>query len=182
MKYKVTEKIFPVNSRYSGTVVRQHRQAIQLFKKSNMSDWRQEIDALFKSQGFERKIPELSVEDQVAIQEFQENIGKPALENFCDELNSFQNIRAEVVVSKKNAEALVEQVELTVFKLAQAKLTYRLKFLKREGGVHLGSEYSIPNIYGENTRFHNSTLDRLLAGTAEDEIANDFSQILKSKF
>lgn len=147
-----------------------------------MADWRQEIDTLFKSQGFEKKIPELSAEDQAAIQEFQENIGKPALENFCDELNSFQNIRAEVVVSRKNADALMEQVELTVYKLAQAKLTYRLKFLKREAGVHMNSEYSIPNIYGENTRFHNSALDRPLAGTTEDEIANDFSEILKSKF
>ena len=147
-----------------------------------MADWRQEIDALFKSQGFEKKIPELSVEDQMAIQEFQDNIGKPALENFCDELNSFQNIRAEVVVSRKNPDALMEVVELTVYKLAQAKLTYRLKFLKREGGVHLASEYSIPNIYGENTRFHNSALERALAGTTEDEIANDFSEILKSKF
>src|SRR6476659_564040 len=128
-----------------------------------MADWRQEIDALFKSQGFERKIPELSAEDQVAIQEFQDNIGKPALENFCDELNSFQNIRAEINVSKKSADAIMAQVELTIFKLAQAKLTYRLKFIKREDGVHLSSEYSIPNIYGENTRFHNSTLDRPLA-------------------
>jgi len=147
-----------------------------------MADWRQEIDALFKSQGFERKIPELSAEDQVAIQEFQDNIGKPALENFCDELNSFQNIRAEINVSKKSADAIMEQVELTIFKLAQAKLTYRLKFIKREDGVHLSSEYSIPNIYGENTRFHNSTLDRPLAGSTEEEIANDFSEILKSKF
>ena len=147
-----------------------------------MLDWRQEIDALFKSQGFERKVPELSVEDQVAIQEFQENIGKPALENFCDELNSFQNIKAEVLVTKKNVDAVMEQVELTVYKMAQAKLTYRLKFIKREGGVHLSSEFSIPNIYGENTRFHNSALDRPLAGSTEDDIANDFSLILKSKF
>ena len=147
-----------------------------------MADWRQEIDALFKSQGFERKIPELSADDQVAIQEFQENIGKPALENFCDELNSFQNIRAEVVANKKNPDALFEQVELTIFKVAQAKLMYRLKFLKREDGVHVSSEYSIPNIYGEATRFVNSTLDRPLAGTTEDEIATDFSEILKSKF
>ena len=147
-----------------------------------MADWRQEIDDLFKSQGFAKKIPELSAEDQVAIQEFQENIGKPALENFCDELNSFQNIKAEVVVSKKNAEALMEQVELTVYKMAQPKITYRLKFLKKESGVFISSEYSIPNIYGENTRFHNSALNRPLAGTTEDEIANDFSDILKSKF
>ena len=57
-----------------------------------MADWRQEIDALFKSQGFERKIPELSADDQLAIQEFQENIGKSALENFCDETHySFWN-------------------------------------------------------------------------------------------
>jgi hypothetical protein len=147
-----------------------------------MADWRQEIDDLFKSQGFAKKIPELSAEDQLAIQEFQENIGKPALENFCDELNSFQNIKAEVVVSKKNAEALMEQVELTVYKMAQPKITYRLKFLKKESGVFINSEYSIPNIYGENTRFHNSGLNRPLAGTSEDEIANDFSEILKSKF
>lgn len=147
-----------------------------------MADWREEINALFKSQGFERKIPELSAKDEVAIQEFQENIGKPVLENFCDELNSFQNIRAEINISKKSADAVMEHVELTIFKVAQAKLTYRLKFIKREDGVHLGSEYSIPNIYGENTRFHNSTLDRPLAGTMEDDIANDFSEILKSKF
>jgi hypothetical protein len=147
-----------------------------------MADWRQEIDDLFKSQGFAKKIPELSVEDQLAIQEFQENIGKPALENFCDELNSFQNIKAEVAVSKKNADALMEQVELTVYKMAQPKITYRLKFLKKESGVFINSEYSIPNIYGENTRFHNSALNRPLAGTTEDEIANDFSDILKSKF
>ncbi|HUQ97632.1 MAG TPA: hypothetical protein VM010_08200, partial [Chitinophagaceae bacterium] len=87
-----------------------------------------------------------------------------------------------VGIGKKNTDAIFEQVELTVFKLAQAKLTYRLKFLKREGGVHLNSEYSIPNIYGENTRFHNSGLDRPLAGTSEEDIANDFSEILKSKF
>jgi hypothetical protein len=147
-----------------------------------MADWRQEIDDLFKSQGFAKKIPELSVEDQLAIQEFQENIGKPALENFCDELNSFQNIKAEVVVSKKNADARLEQVELTVYKMAQPKITYRLKFIKKESGVFISSEYSIPNIYGENTRFHNSALNRPLAGTTEDEIANDFSEILKSKF
>ena len=147
-----------------------------------MADWRQDFDALFKSQGFEKKIPELSPEEQVAIQEFQENIGQPALENFCDELNSFQNIRAEVIISKKSVDTLMEQVELTVYKMAQPKLTYRLRFIKKAGGVHIGSEYSIPNIYGENTRFHNSALDRPLAGTTEDEIANDFSAILKSKF
>lgn len=147
-----------------------------------MADWRQEIDDLFKSQGFAKKIPELSAEDQFAIQEFQDNIGKPAFENFCDELNSFQNIKAEVIVAKKNANALMEQVELTVFKMAQAKLTYRLKFIKKESGVHINSEFSIPNIYGENTRFHNSGLERPLAGTTEDEIADDFSAILKSKF
>src|SRR6478672_6073567 len=101
-----------------------------------MADWRQEINALFKSQGFERKIPELSAEDEMAIQEFQENIGKPVLENFCDELNSFQNIRAEININKKSADAVMEHVELTIFKVAQAKLTYRLKFIKREDGVH----------------------------------------------
>ncbi len=64
-----------------------------------MPDWRQNIDELLKSQGFEKKAAELSVEDQENIQEFLENIGKPAFENICDQLNAFQNIRAEVTPS-----------------------------------------------------------------------------------
>jgi hypothetical protein len=43
----------------------------------------------------------------------------------------------------------------------------------------LGGEYSIPGIYGENTRFQNSTMSRLLSGTTEEEIASDFFQIRK---
>lgn len=148
-----------------------------------MADWRQEIDDLLKHQGFEKKIPELSEADGGAIQEFLDNIGRPAFENVCDQLNSFQNVKAEVVESKRTqATALFEPFELSVFKMAQPKLTYRLRFLRKEKGLYIGSEYSIPNIYGENTRFQNSTLDRQLAGTTEDDIASDFFAILKSKF
>lgn len=147
-----------------------------------MADWRQQINDIFKGQGFEKKVPELSVEDEAAIQEFQDNIGKPAFENFCDELNTFQHVKAEVNIAKKKPEALMELVELTVYKMAHPKLTYRLKFFKKEAGIFVGGEYSIPNIYGENTRFHDSSLGRPLAGTTEEEIANDFSGILKSKF
>jgi hypothetical protein len=147
-----------------------------------MADWRQEIDELFKSQGFEKKVPELTAEDQLLIQQFQDNIGKPALENFCDQLNSFSNVRAEVASSKKTGDAIVEVVELNVFKMNQPRLTYRFKFLRKEKGVFVEGEYSTPNIYGENTRFHKSGLDRPMSGTTEEEIAEDFSEILKSKF
>ena len=147
-----------------------------------MGDWRQEIDDLFKSRGFEKKVPELSADDQVAIQEFLENIGKPAFENFSDELNSFLHVKAEVVSSKKSAESIMEQVELNVFQMMHPKLTYRLKFLKKDNGVYLQGEYSTPNIYGENTRFHDTSLDRPLVGATEDDIAKDISNILESKF
>lgn len=146
-----------------------------------MADWRQDIGDIFKGQGFEKKIPELSAEDEISIQEFLDNIGKPAFENFSDELNSFQHIKAEVIVSKKKQDALMDVVELTVYKMSHPKLTYRLKFYKKET-VYLVGEYSIPNIYGENTRFNDSSLDRPLAGTTEDDIARDFSAILKAKF
>jgi len=147
-----------------------------------MGDWRQEIDDLFKSRGFEKKIPELSADDQKVIQEFLVNIGKPAFENFSDELNSFLHVKAEVVSSKKSPESLMEQVELNVFQMMHPKLTYRLKFLKKDNGVLIQGEYSTPNIYGENTRFHDTSLERPLAGTTEDDIAKDISNILESKF
>ena len=147
-----------------------------------MGDWRQEIDDLFKSRGFEKKIPELSADDQMVIQEFLDNIGKPAFENFSDELNSFLHVKAEVVASKKSPESLMELVELNVFQMMHPKLTYRLKFLKKDNGVLIQGEYSTPNIYGENTRFHDTSLERPLAGTTEDDIGKDISNILESKF
>ena len=58
-----------------------------------MPDWRQNIDELLKGQGFEKKAPELSPADEALIQEFLDNIGRPAFENICDQINSFQNIR-----------------------------------------------------------------------------------------
>ena len=147
-----------------------------------MADWRQEIDDLLKHEGFEKKAPELSTEDQKTIQEFLDNIGKPAFENICDQLNSFQHVKGEVEPSKKLPNSKIESFELTVFKMAQPKLSYRLRFTKKEAGIYIGAEYSTPNIYGENTRFHPSALERLLAGTTEDDLAQDFFSILKSKF
>jgi len=147
-----------------------------------MPDWRQNIDELLKSQGFEKKAPELSPEDQEAIQEFLENIGKPAFENICDQLNSFQNVRAEVTASKKIPQSVLEFFELSVYKMSQPKLSYRLNFSKKEDGVNIGGEYSTPNIYGENTRYQNSGLSRTLSGTSEDDIASDFFAIMKTKF
>ena len=139
-----------------------------------MPDWRHNIDELLKSQGFEKKAPELSADDQTTIQEFLDNIGRPAFENICDQLNSFQNIRAEVTASKKAPQAVIESFELSVYKMTQPKLSYRLNFLKNENGIHVGGEYSTPNIYGENTRYQNSSLNRSLSGITEDDIATDF--------
>lgn len=147
-----------------------------------MPDWRHNIDELLKSQGFEKKAPELSADDQTTIQEFLDNIGRPAFENICDQLNSFQNIRAEVTASKKAPQAVIESFELSVYKMTQPKLSYRLNFLKNENGIHVGGEYSTPNIYGENTRYQNSSLNRSLSGITEDDIATDFFTIMKAKF
>ena len=147
-----------------------------------MPDWRHNIDELLKSQGFEKKAPELSAEDAKVIQEFLDNIGRPAFENICDQINSFQNIRAEVSASKKTPQSTIESFELSVYKMTQPKLSYRLGFIKKENGININGEYSTPNIYGENTRYHNSGLNRALNGTTEEDIASDFFAIMKSKF
>lgn len=147
-----------------------------------MPDWRHNIDELLKSQGFEKKAPELSIDDQATIQEFLDNIGRPAFENICDQLNSFQNVRAEVTPSKKAPQSVIESFELSVYKMTQPKLSYRFNFLKKENGINIGGEYSTPNIYGENTRYQNSTLSKSLNSITEDDIATDFFTIMKAKF
>jgi hypothetical protein len=147
-----------------------------------MPDWRQNIDELLKSQGFEKKAPELSGEDEAVIQEFLDNIGRPAFENICDQINSFQNIRAEVTASKKAPQSTIESFELSIYKMSQPKLSYRLGFLKKENGINVSGEYSTPNIYGENTRYQNSGLNRVISGTTEEDIAGDFFGIMQSKF
>lgn len=147
-----------------------------------MPDWRHNIDELLKSQGFEKKAPELSAEDEAVIQEFLDNIGRPAFENICDQINSFQNIRGEVSPSKKTPHSSIESFELSIYKMSQPKLSYRLGFLKKENGISITGEYSTPNIYGENTRYQNGGLNRALAGTTEEDIASDFFAIMKSKF
>ena len=64
-----------------------------------MGDWKTEIDSLFKNQGFEKKLPQLSREDEIAIKEFMDNIGNPAFENICDQLNSFLHVKAELILT-----------------------------------------------------------------------------------
>ena len=147
-----------------------------------MGDWKTEIDSLFKNQGFEKKLPQLSREDEIAIKEFMDNIGNPAFENICDQLNSFLHVKAELIPTVKPVSGQMNAVELNISKMNQPKLTYRLKFQKKEGGVYIRGEYSIPNIYGENTRFQDTALERLMAGTTEEDIGNDLSDALKSKF
>jgi hypothetical protein len=147
-----------------------------------MTDWRHHIDEVIKSQGFEKKVPELSTDDFALIQEFLDQKARACFENICDQLNTFQNIRAEVVQAKSPVHASIESFELMVHKNGQPKLTYRLNFTRRIEGNYVFGEFSIPNIYGENTRFNKTPFDRLITHAWEDDIAADFSEILKAKF
>lgn len=147
-----------------------------------MADWRTNMDDFLKGQGFEKKIPELSTTDARLIQEFLENIGRPAFENIADRLNAYKEVKAEVATVPFPLNDL-DFFELTVFNKNQPRLTYRLRFTKEMNGqVTLGGEYSIPNIYGENTRFHYTPMTRAITGTSEEDLASDFFQILQTKF
>lgn len=147
-----------------------------------MTDWRQHMDEVIKAQGFEKKIPELSADDFADIQQFLEQRARAAFENICDQLNTFQSIRAEVVPAKSVVHSSIDAFDLMVYKMAQPRLTYRLNFARRLEGLYLFGEYSTPNIYGENTRFNKSGLERLLSHVWEDDIAADFLSVLGSKF
>ncbi|SHF63734.1 hypothetical protein SAMN05444008_110136 [Cnuella takakiae] len=147
-----------------------------------MTNWRQQIDDVIKAQGFEKKIPDLSQSDFDAIQEFLDQKARAAFENICDQLNTFQNIRADVVEAKSLIHPTITAFELLVYKMSQPKLTYRLHFARRQEGLYAFGEYSTPNIYGENTRFHKTGLERLISHIWEDDIATDFSGVLGTKF
>lgn len=147
-----------------------------------MTNWRQELDDVFKGKGFEKKLPELSPKDEENIQKFIDNIGKPAFENIADQLNSFNKIKAEVEVNKRSGNSIMEEIVLHLFQMGQPKLAYRLKFSKKQESLYLFGEYSIPNIYGENTRFHNTSLESPLNNSTEEEIAADLADVLKSRF
>ena len=147
-----------------------------------MTNWRQDLDEVFKSKGFEKKLPELSVKDEQSIQEFLDNMGKPAFENISDQLNSFNDVKAEVEVSKRSNDSNIENVELHLFRLGQPKLAYRLKFSKRQEHIYIEGEYSIPNIYGENTRYHKTTLEQPLSDITEEELAADLAEVVRSRF
>jgi hypothetical protein len=147
-----------------------------------MMDWRQQLDDVIKSQGFEKKVPELSTADFGTIQEFLEQKARPAFENICDQLNTFQNLRAEVMAAASPIHSSINGLELMVHKMGQPRLTYRLNFCRRVEGIFVFGEYSTPNIYGENTRFHKTAFDRLLTHAWEDDVAEDFSAIMKVKF
>ena len=147
-----------------------------------MANWRQDLDEVFKSKGFDKKLPELSVKDEQSIQEFLDNIGKPAFENISDQLNSFNDVKAEVEVSKRSGDSSIENVELHLFRLGQPKLAYRVKFTKRQEHIYLEGEYSIPNIYGENTRYHKTSLEHPLSDITEEELAADLAEVLRSRF
>jgi hypothetical protein len=150
---------------------------------NSMADWRLNIDDFLKGQGFERKAPELSNSDATQIQEFLENLGRPVFENIADRLNAYKEVKAEVAETSFTPPLPIDYFQLTVFNRTQPKLTYRLRFTKETNGqVMLGAEYSTPNIYGENTRFHNSALNRTITGTSEEDIASDFFHILQAKF
>jgi len=62
------------------------------------------------------------------------------------------------------------------------KIINFINFLKKENGINISGEYSTPNIYGENTRYQGSGLNKALSGTTEEDIASDFFTIMKSKF
>lgn len=147
-----------------------------------MTDWRHQIDEVIKAQGFEKKIPEMSPADFESIGEFLEQKALAAFENICDQLNTFQNIRGEVVEAKSPVHISIVAFELLVYKSGQPRLTYRLNFARRLEGLYAFGEYSTPNIYGENTRFHKTELERLVTHIWEDDIAADFSVVLRTRF
>lgn len=147
-----------------------------------MTNWRQQIDDVIKAQGFEKKIPDLSQDDFDTIQEFLEQKARAAFENISDQLNTFQNIRADVVEAKSPVHHSITAFELLVYKMGQPRLTYRLHFARRQEGLYAFAEFSTPNIYGENTRFHKTGLERLISHIWEDDIAADFSAVLGTKF
>jgi hypothetical protein len=74
---------------------------ITCIKQSVMADWMQELNHFLGDKGNAQSLPEFDQSDEIKIQEFVSEVFKTGLTKLKEQLNSYQDIKAEISTSKK---------------------------------------------------------------------------------
>src|SRR5260221_14312734 len=95
----------------------------------------------------------------------------PGLIKIKKQLDLYPHINADIEISKKEADFLIEQVEFRVYKTLQRKFTYRLQFSKAGNGINTKGQFSFSNLYDENIIFTDTSLNKPMVDVTENDIA-----------
>ena len=133
-----------------------------------------ELKDFFKSKGIKKIIPEFNQSQEQQIQIIIENVYKPVFTELSEELSSFANIRADMMVSKRTMDSIKEEIELKVYRTMQAKFFYRPKFLVENNDIFVIGQFCIPNFYGEGLTYRDTEFKRIITDINEVAIKDDF--------
>lgn len=147
-----------------------------------MADWIEELNQFLGDKGKSKPLPEFSQNDEIKIQEFLSEVFKTSLVKLKEQLNMFNDIKAEISISKKAEHSFFEQVEFRVYKILQQKFTYRLVFSKPGNVIKAQGQFSIPNLYGESIHFTDTAFYKPIAEIKGKDILEDFTQTFKEHF
>ncbi|MDQ6723323.1 MAG: hypothetical protein M3Z01_03550 [Thermoproteota archaeon] len=147
-----------------------------------MTDWAQDLNQFLGDKGIKQSSPEFNQSEEKEIQKFLDETFKPSLVKIKKQLQLYPHINADIEISKKEADFLMEQVEFRVYKTLQRKFTYRLQFSKAGNGINVKGQFSFFNLYDENISFTDASLNKPIAGITENDVAEDFTKTFKEHF
>lgn len=147
-----------------------------------MANWIEDLNQFLGDKGMKQKFPEFNSSEELEIQKASEEIIKPIYEKIKQQLDLYPNQKADIITSKKTTYVVIEQVEFRIYKTTQPKFTYRISFFKVDNDIYAKGQFCIPNLYGENINFTDTSFSKLLSDLLAEDIGVDFTNSFKANF
>jgi hypothetical protein len=139
----------------------------------------QQLEAFFKSKGIQKKINGISQSDEIQIKETIDGIIRPAFDDLIETINSYKNIKSEILPFKKNANDIIENVEIRVYQGTDSKFAYRPNFSIADTEIFVNGQYCIPHkLYGEFKDYKKTKTSKPLIELSQQDIVDDFTSAL----
>lgn len=131
------------------------------------------LEDFFNSKGIKKRTFELNSVQESEIQSIIETVFKPAFEELSSEFNSYANIDAQLHISKKSSDEILENIEYKISHIMQAKFCYRPKFSLEKDMLYVNGQFCIPNLYSDCIDFKDTGLKKVLAEIKIEDIKTD---------
>lgn len=133
------------------------------------------LEEFFNSKGIKKQITEFTPEQETEIQSLIDSIFKPAIEELIGDYNSYRSVTAQLSISKRYTDSIMENIIFKVSKTMHPKFFYRPKFLIEDGNIIIAGQFCIPNIYGECKDYISTDLNKLFKDLKKDDIKSDIT-------